>query len=504
MMYSERTTRRVLRLWRLGIAACLCVACVRTGTAQTFVFEQTGGTRAPDPQEVREARSVLALVLYKQKHNLFDHRYLDERELLRLQGSARIGVAGLAALTNRIETAATLSPVDDTLAKQLGRVLEDTADGANSLQNVTKPFDSFSSLSANSLEGLYKKLSGDANLVRDVADPTGPLRAAQLRSTELYRRLRTLVTKVNRATSAINTASGQMTSQAESLSGQADDVAAQAADLSEEFARIPGLASKLHAAAVSAVAAKQAVGQSAAKQSGIGLPLDKQWQAVRRDVSNVLLFVVERDGKRYVQRMRLLAPKPTPAAMSRTATAPEATKPAEVAGEIVVGALKDRLRTLIVGDTRTYSSGTIQSLFDMGQLLASGDDTPKLGVLRLNHQLFYGLNGTSVQMRGIAPDITLRSWMDANAYGEPPVSYPIPADTVARLATPLHYLVTTGLVNDLLGRSEERRTASKQYQQHLERMLRQRERALAKVVSLNQAKFDATHRGQGSFGGHGG
>ena len=64
------------------------------------------------------------------------------------------------------------------------------------------------------------------------------------------------------------------------------------------------------------------------------------------------------------------------------------------ASEIVAGALQDQRRATIVG-TRSFGKGSVQTIIPLGQN----------GALRLTTALYYTPSGSSIQGRGISPDI---------------------------------------------------------------------------------------------------
>lgn len=67
------------------------------------------------------------------------------------------------------------------------------------------------------------------------------------------------------------------------------------------------------------------------------------------------------------------------------------------ASEIVAGALHDQHRAVLVG-TRTFGKGSVQNIIDM----------PDGSALKLTTALYYTPNGTSIQARGIEPDVVIQ------------------------------------------------------------------------------------------------
>ncbi|MET0390988.1 MAG: S41 family peptidase, partial [Polyangiales bacterium] len=66
------------------------------------------------------------------------------------------------------------------------------------------------------------------------------------------------------------------------------------------------------------------------------------------------------------------------------------------ASEIVAGALHDQHRAVLVG-TRTFGKGSVQNIIDL----------PDGGALKLTTALYYTPSGTSIQARGIEPDVSI-------------------------------------------------------------------------------------------------
>lgn len=80
------------------------------------------------------------------------------------------------------------------------------------------------------------------------------------------------------------------------------------------------------------------------------------------------------------------------------------------ASEIVAGALQDHGRALLMGE-RSFGKGLVQTLIPMSSEAA----------LRLSTALYYTPSGTSVQERGIAPDIEVPQLSDPNRALRPAV-----------------------------------------------------------------------------------
>ncbi len=72
------------------------------------------------------------------------------------------------------------------------------------------------------------------------------------------------------------------------------------------------------------------------------------------------------------------------------------------ASEIFAGAIKDYGRGVILGEP-TYGKGTVQTIIDLARFLPSIKG--KVGQLKLTIAMFYRVNGSSTQLKGVTPDL---------------------------------------------------------------------------------------------------
>jgi carboxyl-terminal processing protease len=78
------------------------------------------------------------------------------------------------------------------------------------------------------------------------------------------------------------------------------------------------------------------------------------------------------------------------------------------ASEILTAALQDYNRAVIVGTNSTFGKGTVQRFFDMDRLITSvPSDLKPLGEIKVTTQKYYRIDGGSVQLQGVTPDIVL-------------------------------------------------------------------------------------------------
>ncbi len=98
------------------------------------------------------------------------------------------------------------------------------------------------------------------------------------------------------------------------------------------------------------------------------------------------------------------------------------------ASEIFAAAIQDYARGVIVGQ-RTFGKGTVQNLYSLDQYVRRPDDEG-LGQLTLTIGKYYRVTGESTQHRGVNPDITLPSHIDASIVGESVRESALPWDTI--------------------------------------------------------------------------
>ncbi|CAM5185679.1 carboxy terminal-processing peptidase [Oligella ureolytica] len=92
------------------------------------------------------------------------------------------------------------------------------------------------------------------------------------------------------------------------------------------------------------------------------------------------------------------------------------------ASEIFAAAIQDYGRGIVVGDD-TWGKGTVQTLTDLSDFInKSLVNNPEVGALKWTIQMFFRVNGSSTQSKGIQPDIHFPSMVNHEEFGES--SYP--------------------------------------------------------------------------------
>ncbi len=77
------------------------------------------------------------------------------------------------------------------------------------------------------------------------------------------------------------------------------------------------------------------------------------------------------------------------------------------ASEILAAALQDYERAVIVGASTTFGKGTVQRFYDLDRAVSGASNLKPLGSIKLTTQKYYRVDGGSVQLRGVTPDIIL-------------------------------------------------------------------------------------------------
>ncbi len=97
------------------------------------------------------------------------------------------------------------------------------------------------------------------------------------------------------------------------------------------------------------------------------------------------------------------------------------------ASEIFAGAIQDYGRGLIIGQ-QTYGKGTVQNAHPLNYTIFGRK--PELGQLNVTIGKYYRVTGESTQDRGVTPDITIPSLIDANEVGESTRDRALPWDHI--------------------------------------------------------------------------
>ncbi|MCL2589923.1 MAG: carboxy terminal-processing peptidase [Betaproteobacteria bacterium] len=85
------------------------------------------------------------------------------------------------------------------------------------------------------------------------------------------------------------------------------------------------------------------------------------------------------------------------------------------ASEIFAGAIQDYGRGIVIGED-SFGKGTVQTLIDLDELEPAPQR--RYGELKMTIAQFFRISGSTTQLRGVSPDITLPSLIDPKSFGE--------------------------------------------------------------------------------------
>ena len=157
------------------------------------------------------------------------------------------------------------------------------------------------------------------------------------------------------------------------------------------------------------------------------------------------------------------------------------------AAEIFAGAIQDYGRGIIVGEKQTHGKGTVQTVYELSNILSRLDLHFKPGSVKLTSAKFYRINGGSTQNKGVIPDICFDSFTDYMEIGESKLEHAMPWDQI----NPVEFKskgTPQQLVPELVKKSIERRAQSPEFQRLAKAIETFKELKEKKTVSLNEAK----------------
>jgi len=157
------------------------------------------------------------------------------------------------------------------------------------------------------------------------------------------------------------------------------------------------------------------------------------------------------------------------------------------ASEIFAAALQDYGRALIVGDTKTFGKGTVQTILEIGRFTSLlGSASQEDGALKLTIQKFYRVAGGSTQLQGVASDIVLPSLSDLPEFGEGALKNALPYDQVPKAKYTKWTEDPHIYLEELKRRSDARVKESPEFHYVLEDMTRLRRKLDENRISLNE------------------
>jgi len=124
------------------------------------------------------------------------------------------------------------------------------------------------------------------------------------------------------------------------------------------------------------------------------------------------------------------------------------------ASEILAACLQDYKRAVIIGGEPTFGKGSVQRFINFDRM-PGNDEFKPLGEMKITIQKYYRVNGGSVQLKGVEPDILIP---DAYSYienGEKEYENPMPYDVIKSL-NPEQEVFRISNFDELKEKSKER------------------------------------------------
>lgn len=148
------------------------------------------------------------------------------------------------------------------------------------------------------------------------------------------------------------------------------------------------------------------------------------------------------------------------------------------ASEIFAGAIKDYKRGIIIGPSSTFGKGSVQSY----EVLSN-----KKGAIKITTALFYQPAGTSNQVNGIYPDITVPDISSIWEIGESKLKYPITWEKLKRSHyKPYNTYMNRKIVNTLKAHSDKRIRTDKKFKALIEKIHKLKKKISNKTISLKE------------------
>ena len=160
------------------------------------------------------------------------------------------------------------------------------------------------------------------------------------------------------------------------------------------------------------------------------------------------------------------------------------------ASEILAAALQDYKRAVVVGSKSTYGKGSVQIPIDLDRTIAGLDDLKPLGQVKTTIQKYYRVDGGSVQLEGVVPDIVLPDNYYFIETGEKDQKYPLGHTKI----DPVDYNQNVYLIDNLeaLKSSSSARISNNEiFQKILDNAQRLKDQSELSNMSLNLEDFQA-------------
>ena len=158
------------------------------------------------------------------------------------------------------------------------------------------------------------------------------------------------------------------------------------------------------------------------------------------------------------------------------------------ATEIFAGAIKDYKRGVILGDSHTHGKGTVQTVYQLKDLLSIFGVSFKAGSIKFTNAKFYRVNGYSTQLKGVSADISFPSFTDSMKVGEIDLDNALPWDAIKPVSHKVYQPELDKNVTLLKQKSDDRLNKNPKFSMLKNDIASFKRLTEKKEVSLNQEK----------------
>ncbi len=169
--------------------------------------------------------------------------------------------------------------------------------------------------------------------------------------------------------------------------------------------------------------------------------------------------------------------------------------------EIVIGALKNYRRAILVGDPSSHGKGTVQGVFEMDKSLFNKLNRLKLGAVKVTMQKWYLPSGESTQAKGVPADIVLPSIQACLPIGEADAPRFLEWDSISPLQLDVNkaesfytFRLTSEIIQHLQALSQARQKTLAEFHYLQETVDWFKEKQEQKYTSLNLSKRKAQQK----------
>lgn len=103
------------------------------------------------------------------------------------------------------------------------------------------------------------------------------------------------------------------------------------------------------------------------------------------------------------------------------------------ASEIFAAAIQDYKRGIIIGSSSTYGKGTVQKTIPFGKPIDLTSGRTEYGAVKLTFQKYYRINGGSVQLKGVTPDVIIPDGLEFYKLREKDNTAALPWDEISKV-----------------------------------------------------------------------